>query len=247
MRIFGDYHTHTIFSRNNHGKSTIEENVISAKEKGLKEIAITDHGLNHRFYGARRKNLAFMREECDRLSEKYGIKVLLGLETNLLSKNGDIDLTKEDRKFLDIVLMGYHNAVKPYKFKDNFFLLNSKIFHTQKQIQKNTDAYLKSIEKNDINIITHLNYGVPVFTKQVAKFANEKGTLIELNGKRIFFSEQDIEDLLSLNTKFIINSDAHHKKDVGETNLGLNFVIKNNIPFENVVNLDKVPNFKLNK
>ena len=36
-----DYHTHTIFS---HGKGTIADNVEAARSKGLKGIAITDHG-----------------------------------------------------------------------------------------------------------------------------------------------------------------------------------------------------------
>ena len=41
-----------------------------------------------------------------------------------------------------------------------------------------------------------------------------------------------------IGTKFILNSDAHSPKDVGETNLGLNFVIKNNIDIKNVVNCE---------
>ena len=41
MLLTGDYHTHTIYS---HGKGTVLENVMRAKEVGLQEIAITDHG-----------------------------------------------------------------------------------------------------------------------------------------------------------------------------------------------------------
>ena len=44
MKLTADYHTHTIFS---HGKGTILENALSAKEIGLKSIAITDHGFSH--------------------------------------------------------------------------------------------------------------------------------------------------------------------------------------------------------
>ena len=44
MILFGDYHTHTIYT---HGKSTIEENVLVAIKKGLKEVAITEHSYKH--------------------------------------------------------------------------------------------------------------------------------------------------------------------------------------------------------
>ena len=49
---FADYHTHTLYS---HGKGTIQQNVEAAQRKGLKEIAITDHGPGHILYGVKRK------------------------------------------------------------------------------------------------------------------------------------------------------------------------------------------------
>ena len=48
MKILGDYHTHTTFS---HGKGKVLDNALSAKEKGLAEIAIADHGFGHLLYG----------------------------------------------------------------------------------------------------------------------------------------------------------------------------------------------------
>ena len=44
MILTGDYHTHTQYS---HGKNTVEENAKQAKELGLQEIGICDHGFSH--------------------------------------------------------------------------------------------------------------------------------------------------------------------------------------------------------
>ena len=91
MRLLGDYHTHTIFSRSNHGKSTIKENSDFAKTKNLKEIAITDHGYGHLFYGVDKKNIDKIKQEINENSDE-NLKVLYGIESNLLNFNGDIDI-----------------------------------------------------------------------------------------------------------------------------------------------------------
>lgn len=233
MRLLFDLHTHTVFS---HGTGTIEDNVKVAKQKGLSVVAITDHGFEHLCYAVKRKNLAFMKSECERLSKKYDIKVLLGVEANLLNHKGKIDVKEDDLKYLDFIIMGYHKLIRP-KFGQIWFGLISKINKSKKQIERNTDAYINAIKRYDIKILTHLNYGIKVNVPRLADFCKERGVLIELNGKRINFDKNETEYMKKINTKFILNSDAHKPENVGETNLGLNFVIKNNIDPENVVNL----------
>ena len=53
-KMLFDYHTHTTFS---HGKGSIEDNVKEAVKKGLKAIAITDHGPGHMTYGIKREDV----------------------------------------------------------------------------------------------------------------------------------------------------------------------------------------------
>jgi DNA polymerase III alpha subunit (gram-positive type) len=50
--IEGDYHTHTYYSD---GVSSVEDMVEAAIKKGLKTIAITDHGSGHILSGVREK------------------------------------------------------------------------------------------------------------------------------------------------------------------------------------------------
>ena len=248
MILKGDYHTHTIYS---HGTGTIEDNVRVAEKKGLKQIAITDHGFNHRLYGIKRSDVALMQKEVEQLKKDYKTDILLGIETNLIGENGVIDLYKEEEKLFDVIIMGYHKVIKPQSFSDilNFFLRNDlrKIFFTKKVIQKNTDAYLRAIDMYNIDILAHLNYGMPVDAPQIAKLALQKGTYIELNGKRTLFSQDDVEKMVDMKTKFIMDSDAHSPQNVGEVNHPMNFAITNGIPKELIVNINSLPKFKNHK
>ena len=104
--IRGDYHTHTIYS---HGKGTIEQNVLEAIKHGLKSIAITDHGFGQPFAGITPAKFEKMKLEVKELREKYpNINILLGVEANIIRKDGTIDLTDEQEKEMDIILAGYH-------------------------------------------------------------------------------------------------------------------------------------------
>ena len=124
------------------------------------------------------------------------------------------------------------------------FIPNNLKFYTKRQIQKNTICLLKAIETQPINIITHINYGMPVNVDEVARLAKQKNIFIELNGKRVCFSPADMESLLKYDTMFILNSDAHTPEKVGDVRNGMRYVVKYNIPEKNIVNLGKIPTFK---
>ncbi|WP_243447695.1 PHP domain-containing protein [Clostridium tetani] len=68
MKILEDYHTHTMFS---HGVGTIEDNIQIAIKKGLKTIAITDHGPLLSNYGININEFDKIQEEIKFLREKY--------------------------------------------------------------------------------------------------------------------------------------------------------------------------------
>lgn len=249
MLILGDFHTHSKYSKRNHGKGTILENAIAAKQKGLKAIAITDHGFNHKLYSCERNKLDEIKKECEVAEQKTGVKVLLGIEANFISNDGTIDLNEEDFRKLDLVIVGQHNFVKAKTLKDKFSLFWRNILScvlpiSKKKIEKNTNVYLRALKKYKIDILSHLNYGMKVNTLKVALAAKEAGTLIELNGKRICFSDEEIKQMVNAKIKFILDSDAHCPNRVGEVNNGINLITRLNIPHELVVNLDKLPDFK---
>lgn len=243
MKILGDYHTHTTYT---HGTSTIEENVRQAELLGLKEIAITEHsykGYNHIKHG----DLDKIRTDIENIKDKYNVKILIGIEANLMSRNGDIDISDEELEGLDLVVLGYHKASK-YSFIEylKFGLPNMlRRKPTKKQIEVNTNAYLQAIEKHRVSILAHLGYaGCRVDCVRLAKECVKKGIYIELNGKRINFSKQDIDGMLATGVKFIINSDAHSVKAVGKNHRAFNLIEKYKIPLDQIANIDKIPVFK---
>ena len=72
MLLTGDYHTHTIYSHGGgirHGKGTVLQNVQKAKELGLKEIAITDHGFEQMAWGLKRKEFPRLIKDCRAAAE----------------------------------------------------------------------------------------------------------------------------------------------------------------------------------
>ena len=68
MKYFmtGDFHTHTVHS---HGEGTIRDNVLAARAKGLREIAITDHGPGNQENGISRASVPEMRRIVTALNE----------------------------------------------------------------------------------------------------------------------------------------------------------------------------------
>ena len=232
----GDYHTHTFYSD---GTSSIEDNVIVAIEQGLKEIGITDHGFNHVSGGIKRTDIPKMREEINNLQQKYPqIKILLGLEANLLNYNGDVDLTEDDIKSLDYVILGIHKLTFGKGVKGSFrFNLRNFFWDTLKHRRKITQSYIKAMERYPIKVIVHPNYATGCDVAGLAKACAEKGVLIEFNGKRIYFDDQEMQTLIDSDAKFIIGSDAHRATNVGKCMLQYEFLKNYNFPLDRIVNI----------
>lgn len=253
MGLIADYHTHTKFSRHNHGKGTIEENVRMACSKGLRQIAITDHGFNQTTFGVRRKDFPRVLDQVADARERYPIDILVGIEANLISSKGDIDIVEKDMENLDILLCGYHKLVKSTSKREFFrFIFKNLLccfFHhtSRRQREKNTNAYINAMRKYNIDIITHLNHCCKVDVEKVARVAKETNTLIELNGKRLGMSDKEILTCYKLGCKFVINSDAHSPKRVGDCHLGLQACLRLRIPDSAIVNYNALPTFKKEK
>ncbi len=250
MVLTGDYHTHTPFS---HGKNTVAENVAAAKEIGLKQIGISDHGFSHVAFGIRRRQMADYKAECKAAAEKYGIDVLVGIESNIRGISGKADLTKKDYEDFDIYLCGKHVFIWYDKFSDmirygggNFFADKFAKKPSDKLVLQNTKAYINTIKNNPIDAITHLNFQCPANALEVAKCAADYGTYIELNSKKTHLTDEELNEIVvKTEARFIINSDAHSKTRVGDKKLVEEQLERLAFPMERIDNIDgRYPQFR---
>jgi putative hydrolase len=243
IKLYADYHTHTVYS---HGTGSIMDNVMAARKKGLKEIAITDHGIRHFAFGVKEKDIAKMRDEIDKINDNSeGIKVLLGMECNIISTEGDIDMNDSMRKHLDILLVGFHMMVLPKNVKAllNMYGRNymSKIFHLGTEgIEKiNTESMIKAIQKHKIDIITHPGARIPMDTTLIARAAAKAGTALEINSHSSYMRAEHVIAAAKEGVKFVIDSDAHCPEDVGNLQNGLDIAIEAGLTKEQIINAVK--------
>lgn len=241
-RFYGDYHTHTVFS---HGKGTIEANVLWALRRGLREIAITDHGFSHMTYNVRRRDLPTMRRQIEILAIKYPqIKVYLGVEANILSRRGDIDVRASDKPKLDIVVCGYHKLVWHSPRDGGYFWCNNLGCSGAKTVARNTDAYVNAVTRNEIDILSHPGNFCKCDVREVARACKAYGTYFELNGKRMYLTDGELEAAAKEGVTFICDSDAHTPRRVGDFGFGLQRARDLGIPSSQIANWGNAPVFR---
>lgn len=246
MKLKGDYHTHTCYS---HGVGTIEENVKSAIEKKLEFIVISDHGPMSE-YGITKENHKEMRFEIDILKNKYKdqIEILLGIEANIMDTEGNLDIDVDFFAQSDIILAGFHFDIV---YKEELKEIRKKLdrrFRLKNHIDSNlyqeleiiyTQSTIKAMEKYDIQILTHLGDKYPIDIELIAAKAQETNTYLEINNFHRYLNYLQINKITKYqNLKFVVNSDAHRPRDVGNVKTAIKILEKSNLDIKRVVNLE---------
>lgn len=239
MEIFADYHTHTIYS---HGKGTIEDNVLEARKKGLKELAITDHGPGHFLYGVSVKSLSQMRKEVDRLNRKYrDIRVLLGVEANVVSMEGKLDVDEHVLSLIDILLAGYHFGALPASLRDGYHIhfknAVSRWTGTGGVRRDNTGALIAAMHRYPVSIITHPGAKADIDTGALAKVAAEKGVALEINSSHRYMTEEYVRIAKREGAKFVLGSDAHRPQRVGDVKEAVKVAVRAGLRPADIINV----------
>jgi len=241
MKISGDYHMHTTYSD---GRASVIDMVHRAKELGLSEIAITDHGFALRS-GIKRDKLDYLKTDIDAARAQVPeLPILFGIESNLTDTDGTIDVDAETRGKLDLLLFGIHLNVK-YTARAIFTFLIPNLFYLAIRrtppwrVKKNTAIVKATIENNKIDIWVHPSRYARVDVVEIAKTCAERGTLVELNGKKISFRPIDFERMLAVGARFIINSDAHDPRRIAEVDRVFEFLKNCDYNESDIVNLNQ--------
>ncbi len=227
MNAIIDLHCHTIAS--GHAYSTLKENIDEAKLKGLKYVGVSDHapnmpGSTHPFYFG---NLGVIKEEIN------GVKVLKGIEANIMDFDGNIDIPSDVVGKLDYVIASFHPpCINPGN------------------IHENTKAVLNVMENKEVKIIGHLDDSrYPVDYEKVVVKAKETNTLLEINNSSLRTNSfrvgavENAKVLLNLckkhDVKVILGSDAHIYYQVGNFENCTKILEEVNFPGNLVVNFNE--------
>lgn len=234
-RMVYDHHTHTTYS---HGKGSIIDNARVAHEKGLKSIAITDHGPGNFLYGMKMKLIPEMRNDIREARALYpDVRVFLGVEANTILKVPYLDVKPSEWEKLDIVLAGYHFAVMGSGMVPNRLGLKS-----QSLLVQNTDMILNALYYsedcgNHIDILTHPGDKGPFDIESIARACEDTGTFMEINGKHPHLDVEEIKIAAKHDVKFVISSDAHVPENVGRFESQLERALEAGLDPERIVNI----------
>lgn len=226
MKYTIDTHTHTLVS--GHAYNTIDECAAYAANIGVTHLAITDHapkmpGSAGILYFSNMKIIP---------REKFGVKLYMGCEVNIMNFDGDIDLSEYGLKGCDVVIASLHiPCIKP----------GSK--------EQNTNALIKAMDNPYVNIIGHPDDSrYPVDYDQLVRAAKEKHVLLEINntslnpdGPRKGAFDNDVIMLnlcKKLGVSISVGSDAHIKEDICRFDRAYKVIEETDFPEELIVNSD---------
>ncbi|MFV0445985.1 MAG: DNA polymerase/3'-5' exonuclease PolX [Planctomycetaceae bacterium] len=195
--IRGDLHMHTTASD---GLGTIREMIESAKSRGLKYIAITDHSKRVSMAnGLDADRLRRHWKEIDRIrGEVSGIEVLCGVECDIL-EDATMDLPDDVLAEADVVLASLHYGLK----------------QPRDQIMA---RLMTAVRNPHVDIVAHptgrkigRRPGADIDFPALFKSCADTGTMLEINAHP---SRLDLDDIHAAAARehgipIVINTDAH--------------------------------------
>ena len=222
MDFVADLHIHTIAS--GHAYSTVLEIARAAADRGLEMIALTDHGPSmpgapHAYHFG---NLMAIPEEL------FGVRILKGVEANVLDRAGRLDLDEFRLCKLDVVLAGLHSVCSPYG-----------------TAAENTEMMVNVIKNPWVDVIVHPgNPDFAVDEETVVRTAAEQGVAIEINNSSLTISRKGSRPhcdhiaclAKQFGAKMILGSDSHFANTVGDFGAALQLLRDNGISPEAVLN-----------
>lgn len=234
-----DLHMHTVYCD---GKSTAEEMVLSAIEKGLDTVGIATHSYTHRdeLYCIKKEDVSRFQAEVNALKVKYAdkIRVLCGVEQEYVSTHSldgfDYSIGSahyfivDDKLFhVDHSEAYFLNSVKTL-FNGDFYSAAENYYQTVANVIERTGAdiighfdLVAKFNENDRYFDTKHPRYVTAYKKALDKLI-KTGKPFEINTGAIArgyrtepYPNSDMIKIIKDNVgTLILSSDAHHAKNV---------------------------------
>ncbi|WP_099205279.1 phosphatase [Scatolibacter rhodanostii] len=226
--IIADLHTHTIAST--HAYSTIAEMAVSARDKGLYALAITDHaspmpgGPGPWYFSNLRSSVPLFYKD---------VLILAGIEADVIDFEGHLDLEPIDEERLDWVVASIHDVGFPGLENPDF--------------DKCTALWLGVAKNPAVNVIGHS--GSPKFAydyEKVIPAFGANGKLVEINSHSFDVRADNIKNCrqIALTCKkygvsIVVDSDAHFETQIADFHPALQMLEEISFPEELIVNSSK--------
>lgn len=216
-----DFHTHTLFSP--HAYSTITENARAAAQNGMLLMACTDHGeatpdTGHHWHFTNMRILPPYIE---------GVRVLHGIEANVLDAAGHLDLTDQLRQQTELVIASMHTGTMPFG-----------------SVEEITAAWSTVAADPDVDIIGHC--GQPRFAfdyETVIPLFARYGKVVEINEGTFRVRRDSYETCKRIallckqhGVRVALDSDAHFHEHVGRFESAIALLEEIDFPVELIVN-----------
>jgi putative hydrolase len=219
--IAADLHCHTVASA--HAYSTVAELAAAAHAKGLKAIAVTDHGpaLQDGAPLVHFTNLRILPHEIN------GVRVLQGAEANVVDFAGNLDLNQVCFDRLEWIIASFHEDVI-----------------APGTAEQHTHAYEKLAENPYIDVIGHSGTECfPYDYERLIPIFGEKKKLVEINNHTFLVrsdSQKNCRRIALLCKQYgvpvVVSTDAHFAGEVGEVSQAMQMLHEIDFPSELIVN-----------
>lgn len=202
MDFILDIHLHTIAS--GHAYSTLMEYVNEAPNRGIELLGFSDHGPAmpggpHLFHIGNQRILPRIIN---------GVKILRGVEANVIDFDGGIDIPEGHLDELDYVIASLHDVCL-----------------TPKNELENTKAIINAMKNPKIDVIGHPgNPRFPILCKEFVEAAAEYDKIIEINNSSFEGKSREGSDVRcekiaeyakEYKVKVISGSDSHFFLSLG--------------------------------
>ena len=220
-----DMHTHSIAS--GHGThSTITDMAKEAARRGLRLLGITDHGPATLAAGTP----SYFRSLLCSPAERLGIRMMYGVELNILDTEGTVDLEEELLQKLDYAIASMHSA--NYKPRSR---------------EENTAAFLQVMEHPSVKILGHAdNPAYPVDYEVLARKAKKSSVIFEINEASLApygyrgDTRENCAEILRVSRRYdlpvLLSSDSHGPEHVGDFTFAARFVHEQAFPESLILN-----------